>query len=355
MKNKFGVLSPIIAIVFNLFFYCCSYSQEDENRLSRPEWQLRADLEFQLACQKAKDILCREIVRSIDADSESESQPLRLKEIAALLELSTDQVPSSLPIHKASLTYIENRKAAVIAWLKTYRAKGRELSKIALDRERAFASSQSERLKGMAEKAVEEPKKPSTQPRVDSSVLKSKIIEIDSLFRASEKEFASAKTTADKDDALNKHAELFRKWGAAHLEQAWEFEVVVSDVVKTQGSYYASTQPPALLESFIDGEKPLVSNRLMLELSDEQRKALNVGDKLLVNCKISVVENRNSENSRLFTVRVTEQFLQGTGNYNPQIIRPFQIDFMMGAIEISVVQVKKEKQPNPSKPPIRKK
>ena len=316
-----------IASAFFLFSLCDIHAvQDDENRLARPEWQLRADLEFQLACQKAKDILCREIVRSIDADSESESQPLRLKEIAALLELSTDQVPSSLPIHKASLAYIENRKAAVIAWLKTYKAKGRELSKIALDREREFASSQSERLKGMAEKAVEEPKKPSTQPRVDSSDLKSKIIEIDSLFRASEKEFASAKTTADKHDALNKHAEIFRKWGAAHLEQAWEFEVVVSDVVKTQGTYYASTRPPVLLESFIDGKKPLVSNRLMLELSDEQRKALNVGDKLLVNCKISVVENtersfvknRNSANSRLFTVLVTEQFLQGTRNYLPQ-------------------------------------
>ena len=298
-------------------------------------------------------MLCREIIRSIDSDSESASRPLRLKEIAELLELSGDQVPLVLPIHHASLAYIENRKAAVIAWLKMYKAKGRELSKLALDRERVFANEQSVRLTGMAEKAVKEIKKPSTQPSVDRSDLKSKIIEIDRLFRASEKEFASAKTTADKHDALQKHAEIFREWRATQREQAWEFEVVVSDVVKTQGKYYASTQPPALLESFTDGKRPLVSNRLMFELTDEQRNALNVGDKLLVNCMILVVEN--SENSRLFTVRVTEQFLQGTGNYLPRIIQPFQIDFMMDAIEISVVEVKKDKQPNLSKPPIRKK
>ena len=113
-------------------------------------------------------MLCREIIRSIDAESESGSQPLRLKEIAALLELSSDQVPSSLPIHKASLAYIENRKAAVIAWLKTYKTKGRELSKMALDRERAFAFEQFERLKVMYEKTVEEPSESSSDSVVEN-------------------------------------------------------------------------------------------------------------------------------------------------------------------------------------------
>ena len=340
------------AIVFFFVFCCGVKAQEDENRLARPEWQLRADLEFQLACQRAKDILCRDIVRSIDADSESGSQSSRLKEISALLELSSDQVPSSLPQHKASLAYVESRKAAVIAWLKTYKTKGRELSKMALDREKAFAADQSELL-DMSEKTVEEPKKPTTPPTVDRSDLRSKIIEIDRLFRASEKEFTSAKTTADKHDALNKHAEIFRQWGAAQIEQAWEFEVVVTDVVKIQGKYYALTQPPVLLESFNDRKKPLASDALRFELTDEQRKALNVSDKLLVNCMIRAFEN--NENNRLFSVRVTERSLQGMGNYLPQIIQPFQIDFVMNTVEISIVEVKKEKQTNSSKTPLRKK
>ncbi len=159
----------MIASAFFLFSVCVIRAQDDENRLARPEWQLRADLEFQLACQKAKDELCREIIRSIDTEAEPGSQPLRLKEIAALLELSSDQVPSSLPLHNASLAYIENRKAAVIAWLKTYKAKGRELSKLALDRERAFAAEQSERLKEMAEKTVEEPDESTSASVVENS------------------------------------------------------------------------------------------------------------------------------------------------------------------------------------------
>jgi len=77
-----------IASAFFLFSLCdIRAAQEDENRLARPEWQLRADLEFQLACQRAKDMLCREMVRSLDAEAEPGSQPLRIKEIAALLEL----------------------------------------------------------------------------------------------------------------------------------------------------------------------------------------------------------------------------------------------------------------------------
>jgi len=87
MKNKYGFLFPFASILFTHFFCCCICAHEDENRLARPEWQLRADLEFQLACQKAKDMLCRDIVRSLDAEAEPGSQPLRLKEIAALLEL----------------------------------------------------------------------------------------------------------------------------------------------------------------------------------------------------------------------------------------------------------------------------
>ena len=114
-------------------------------------------------------MLCREIVRSIDTEAEPGSQPLRLKEISALLELSSDQVPSSLPIHKASLAYIENRKAAVIAWLRTYKAKGRDLAKIVLDRERAFAAEQSDRLKSLSEKTVAEPSEPSSDPVVENS------------------------------------------------------------------------------------------------------------------------------------------------------------------------------------------
>ena len=86
-----------------LFFLCdIRAAQEDENRLARPEWQLRADLEFQLACQKAKDM-------------------------------------------------------------------GRELSKLALDLEKAFAAQQSERLKGLAEKTVEEPSETSSDLVVENS------------------------------------------------------------------------------------------------------------------------------------------------------------------------------------------
>jgi len=158
-----------VAVVFILFYCCDGRSQEDENRLARPEWQLRADLEFQLACQKAKDVLCRDIVRAIDEDTESGSQPTGLKEIAKLLELSNDQVPVSLPLHAASLTYVENRKAAVTALLKTYKAKGRQLSKMTLDREKAFAAEQSERLKGLAENAVEHPSDTSSDSVVENS------------------------------------------------------------------------------------------------------------------------------------------------------------------------------------------
>jgi len=75
MKNKYGFLFPFASILFTHFFCCCICAQEDENRLARPEWQLRADLEFQLACQKAKDMLCRDIVRSLDAEAEPGSRP----------------------------------------------------------------------------------------------------------------------------------------------------------------------------------------------------------------------------------------------------------------------------------------
>ena len=217
MKNFFTI---IIASIFILFSVCDIHAQGDENRLARPEWQLRADLEFQIACYKAKDMLCREIIRSIDAESESGSQPLRLKEIAALLELSSDQVPSSLPIHKASLAYIENRKAAVIAWLKTYKTKGRELSKMALDRERAFAFEQSERLKVMYEKTVEEPSEsssdsvvenlkaasePTSEPKVDAKFREVTCKSIQFLIEELESYFATeikGDTTAAKQTAV---------------------------------------------------------------------------------------------------------------------------------------------------------
>lgn len=122
--------------------------------------------------------MCREIVRSHADDPAADKKQLLLEELAKLLELSGDRVPSYLPVHDASSKYVEDRKAAVVVWLKMYRMNCKELPKTALDRERTFAVEQTKRLTQANDKIAEKPIAPATKLAAGQSDLESKIVEI---------------------------------------------------------------------------------------------------------------------------------------------------------------------------------
>ncbi len=349
-------VSKILPVFPLLFFALVALAQDEPSMLNRPGWQANADLDFQLACQKAKDKLCREFVRSIADNPATETKQLLLDELAKLLELAGDGLPSYLPVHDASSKYVEDRKAAVIAWLKMYRKNGKELPKTALDRERAFAAEQTKRLTNAHDEVEEKPNAPATKLIGGQPDLKSKIVEIDKLLKDSRREVAATKTTADRQDALIKHAEIVHDWAETQteLQPDWDFEVVVNDVAKVGDGYFARTGTAKLLESFLNqGTGLMISDRHSFTLTDEQRKIITIGSKLLVRCKIQISIGKCEESTViggrrvLFRLCVDDGVL---GSYQGGVTKGFAVVFCMDETEISVADVKKGPQTKPSKP-----
>ena len=200
--------------------------------------------------------------------------------------------------------------------------------------------------------------------------MKSKILEIDKLLRDSGREVVATKTTADRHDALLKHAVIIHEWAETQteLEPEWDFEVVVNDVAKVGDDYFAHTGTTKSLEPFLDQGKPLISWKHSFALTDEQRKTVTTGDKLLVKCKIRVsffdyvklmtigmraIAPEINGTQVLFHLRVDDRALGSTQEQYREITKPFALVFYMDDTDISVADVKKGPQTKPARPPTK--
>lgn len=134
-------------------------AQETMQGLSRPEWQLRADLEFRLTCQTSLQKLCHDLIQTYQSAPEDPANINLLISVNALLETKDGKPPSKIPDHPATAEYAKERRAAVIEWSKVYKAKGRELPKLVLDAERKFQEQYQE-----ADEAPTNSPTPSTTP-----------------------------------------------------------------------------------------------------------------------------------------------------------------------------------------------
>lgn len=113
-------------------------AQESMQGLARPEWQLRADLEFRLTCQASLQKLCHDLIQTYQSAPEDPANTNLLVSVNALLETKDGKLPSKIPDHPATAEYAKERRAAFVEWSKVYKAKGRELPKLVLDAERKF-------------------------------------------------------------------------------------------------------------------------------------------------------------------------------------------------------------------------
>ena len=127
----------LLLMVFATTF-TTAIAQDTKQGLARPEWQLRADLEFRLACQSSLQKLCMEVIQTHQKDPTDPANLKLLTVAGKLLETTDGKLPAILPEHPASIEYVNARKAAVIEWNKAYKAKGRDLPAVALDSERKF-------------------------------------------------------------------------------------------------------------------------------------------------------------------------------------------------------------------------
>ena len=96
-------------------------SQDSRTNLTRPDWQLRAELEFKLRLQQANRVLCGELFAEMETASQtrqpSVAQNLR-QILLSLFKLVDDQPPTSLPDSPASVAYIDARQAALVEYSK---------------------------------------------------------------------------------------------------------------------------------------------------------------------------------------------------------------------------------------------
>ena len=138
--KKAGSLSLNWRALLIVFALMCTtvIAQDTKQGLARPEWQLRADLEFRLSCQSSLQKLCFEIIQTHQKDPSDPANSKLLLVAGELLETTDGKLPSTLPEHPSSIAYVKARKAAVIEWNKAYKAKGRDLPAVALDSERKF-------------------------------------------------------------------------------------------------------------------------------------------------------------------------------------------------------------------------
>lgn len=118
--------------------FTTAIAQDTKQGLARPEWQLRADLEFRSACQSSLQKLCLEVIQTHQKDPSNPANSKRLSIAGSLLETTDGKLPTTLPEHPASIEFVKARKAAVIEWNKAYKAKGRDLPAVAMDAERRF-------------------------------------------------------------------------------------------------------------------------------------------------------------------------------------------------------------------------
>ncbi|MDZ4847689.1 MAG: hypothetical protein SGI77_00200 [Pirellulaceae bacterium] len=99
-------------------------SQDSRTTLPRPDWQLRAELEFKLRLQQANRELCGELFAEMETASQtrqpSVAQNLR-QILPSLFKLVDDQPPTSLPDFPASVVYIDARQAAFVEYSKVLR------------------------------------------------------------------------------------------------------------------------------------------------------------------------------------------------------------------------------------------
>lgn len=97
------------------------FGQDSRTNLTRPDWQLRAELEFKLRLQQANRELCGELFAEMETASQtrqtSEAQNLR-QILPSLFKLVDDQPPTSLPDSPASVVYIDTRQAAFVEYSK---------------------------------------------------------------------------------------------------------------------------------------------------------------------------------------------------------------------------------------------
>ena len=135
----------LLLMVFATTF-TTAIAQDTKQGLARPEWQLRADLEFRLACQSSLQKLCLEVLQTHQKDPSDPANSKLLLVAGELLETTDGKLPTALPEHPASIAYVKARKAAVIEWNKAYKAKGRDLPAVALDSERKFQEGHRELL-----------------------------------------------------------------------------------------------------------------------------------------------------------------------------------------------------------------
>ena len=146
---------------------------------------------------------------------------------------------------------------------------------------------------GMVQEAKQDDKKPATP------FLKSKITELDKLFRASIKANTSAKTTADKQDAAERHQEILIEWCESLEGEQVDFEVVIEDIIKKEVAYFAKTTTSTYLLPFKSNPNrlpymPLVANQsLFFELSDDQKEMLTIGTKLKVTGNLLVASYKD--------------------------------------------------------------
>ena len=143
VKSQLSHSARIIKRIILLFVaiastFAAAIAQDTKQGLARPEWQLRADLEFRFACQSSLQKLCLEVIQTHQKDPSDPANSKRLSIAGSLLETTDGKLPTTLPEHPASIEYVKARKAAVIEWNKAYKAKGRDLPSIAIDAERKF-------------------------------------------------------------------------------------------------------------------------------------------------------------------------------------------------------------------------
>ncbi len=179
-------------------------AQDSKQGLARPEWQLRADLEFRLACQASLQRLCLEL---IETHSKSPSDPANAKllEVAKeLLETTDGKLPPTLPEHPASAEYIQSRKTAVVEWNKAYKAKGRELPTVALESERRFQESHRDK----------------TEPPVNSTPDESEDASVNKQLKPSSKESKDNRTAGKEAKSAEKKLEELTIKGLVSLIMA---------------------------------------------------------------------------------------------------------------------------------------
>ena len=143
VKSQMSHSTRIIKRIILLFVaiastFTTAIAQDTKQGLARPEWQLRADLEFRSACQSSLQKLCLEVIQTHQKDPSDPANSKLLSAVGELLETTDGKLPTGLPEHPASIEYVKARKAAVIEWNKAYKAKGRDLPSIAMDAERKF-------------------------------------------------------------------------------------------------------------------------------------------------------------------------------------------------------------------------